>query len=388
MAINNHNSTSTGLSPFFVTHGYHVDPIQVKEKLRTDGKSPVARAECIVQRLQEATEWAQAAIASAQEQQEKNANTRRQPADQFKPGDKVWLRLRNVRSDRPCKKLDWLSAKYTVLETIGSHACRLDMPPGIHNVFHVSLLRLAAEDPLPSQTSDDCRPPAILTDDGELWEVEEILDEKKVGREWKVLVKWVGWIGPTWEPVKYVADTIAFAKDVNKVIEFDGHNHTCEAMSDASFADDHRDRKSTQGYAIKLFGGPVVWKSGKQDTVTTSSTEAELLALSQASKELLAFHRLCKEITLDLESKDPAIQCDNQQTIRLLTQEMVTLVTKLRHVDIHHHWLRQEVQNGNLQVDWVPTAHMAADGLTKALQGQKFAEFQRQIGLVDLPLQN
>ncbi|KJZ71335.1 hypothetical protein HIM_09271 [Hirsutella minnesotensis 3608] len=105
MAINNHNSTSTGLSPFFVTHGYHVDPIQVKEKLRTDGKSPVARAECIVQRLQEATEWAQAAIASAQEQQEKNANTRRQPADQFKPGDKVWLRLRNVRSDRPCKKL-------------------------------------------------------------------------------------------------------------------------------------------------------------------------------------------------------------------------------------------------------------------------------------------
>ncbi|KJZ69178.1 hypothetical protein HIM_11431 [Hirsutella minnesotensis 3608] len=212
MAINNHNSTSTGLSPFFVTHGYHVDPIQVKEKLRTDGKSPVARAECIVQRLQEATEWAQAAIASAQKQQEKNANTRRQPSDQFKPGDKVWLRLRNIRSDRPCKKLDWLSAKYTVLETIGSHACKLDTPPGIHNAFHVSLLRLAADDPLPSQMSDDHRPPAILTDDGELWEVEEILDEKKVGREWKVLVKWVGWIGPTWELVRYVADTIAFAK--------------------------------------------------------------------------------------------------------------------------------------------------------------------------------
>ncbi|XP_044718768.1 reverse transcriptase (RNA-dependent DNA polymerase) domain-containing protein [Hirsutella rhossiliensis] len=122
MAINNHNSTSTGLSPFFITHGYHVDPIQVKEKLRTDGRSPVTRAESIVQRFREATEWAQAAIASAQEQQEKNANSRRQPSDQFKPGDKVWLRLRNIRSNRPSKKLDWLSAKYTVLETIGSHA--------------------------------------------------------------------------------------------------------------------------------------------------------------------------------------------------------------------------------------------------------------------------
>ncbi|XP_044721805.1 reverse transcriptase (RNA-dependent DNA polymerase) domain-containing protein [Hirsutella rhossiliensis] len=101
MAINNHNSTSTGLSPFFITHGYHVDPIQVKEKLRTDGRSPVTRAESIVQRFREATEWAQA----------------------------VWLRLRNIRSNRPSKKLDWLSAKYTVLETIGSHACRLDTPP-------------------------------------------------------------------------------------------------------------------------------------------------------------------------------------------------------------------------------------------------------------------
>ncbi|KAM4060442.1 reverse transcriptase (RNA-dependent DNA polymerase) [Hirsutella rhossiliensis] len=192
MAINNHNSTSTGLSPFFITHGYHVDLIQVKEKLRTDGS--------IVQRFREATEWAQAAIASAQEQQEKNANSRRQPSDQFKPGDKVWLRLRNIRSNRPSKKLDWLSAKYTVLRPLG-HTRRLDTPPGIHNVFHVSLLRLAADDPLPSQTSDDYRPPAILTDDGELWKWKRFWTGRKSERV----------ESPTWEPVKYVADTIALA---------------------------------------------------------------------------------------------------------------------------------------------------------------------------------
>ncbi|KAJ6439220.1 retrovirus polyprotein [Purpureocillium lavendulum] len=211
MALNNRMATSTGLSPFFFTHGYHLEPVQVKEVLRPDGKSPVAKAEGIVRRFQEATEWAQAAMASAQERQEDNANTRRQPSDQYKPGDKVWLRLRNIRSKRPSKKLDWLAGKYTVLETVGSHACRLDTPPGVHNVFHVSLLRLAADDPLPSQTSDDYRPPAILTDDGELWEVEEICGHKKVGREWKVLVKWVGWVGPTWEPVRFLSDTTALA---------------------------------------------------------------------------------------------------------------------------------------------------------------------------------
>ena len=48
--------------------------------------------------------------------------------------------------------------------------------------------------------------------------------------------------------------------------------------SDASFADNTVDRKSSQGYIMTLFGGPIAWRANKQDTVTTSSTEAELLA--------------------------------------------------------------------------------------------------------------
>ena len=50
--------------------------------------------------------------------------------------------------------------------------------------------------------------------------------------------------------------------------------------NDASFADNTVDRKSSQGYIMTLFGGPIAWRANKQDTVTTSSTEAELLALS------------------------------------------------------------------------------------------------------------
>lgn len=169
-------------------------------------------SQMIIQRQKEAVEWAQAAMASAQERQEENTNIRRQPSDQFKPGDKVWLRLRYIHSNRPSKKLDWLSAKYTILETIGSHACRLDTPPGIHNVFHVSLLRLAADDPLPSQQSDNHQPPAILADEGEEYEVEDILQAKKVRRQWKVLVKWTGYVEPTWEPLDHMVDTAALAR--------------------------------------------------------------------------------------------------------------------------------------------------------------------------------
>ena len=51
--------------------------------------------------------------------------------------------------------------------------------------------------------------------------------------------------------------------------------------SDASFADNSLDTKSSQGYFMMLFGGPIACRADKQDTVTTLSTEAELLALSQ-----------------------------------------------------------------------------------------------------------
>jgi len=154
LGINNRTATSTQKSPFFFIQGHDVDLFDLSEEqedLRTTGRSPVARGEAFVAKLKEATELAQAAMAAAQEQQEEHANRSRQVAEQFRVKDKVWLRLKNIKTDRPSKKLDWLNAKYTVTKLIGSHACHLDTPPGIHNVFHVMQLKRAGDDPLPSQ---------------------------------------------------------------------------------------------------------------------------------------------------------------------------------------------------------------------------------------------
>jgi hypothetical protein len=65
-----------------------------------------------------------------------------------------------------------------------------------------------------------------------------------------------------------------------------------------------------------------------------------------------------------------------------LTKETVKLETRLRHIDIHQHWLRQEVENGTITIKWLPTAQMPADGLTKALPAQKHATFLRQLKLI------
>ena len=94
-----------------------------------------------------------------------------------------------------------------------------------------------------------------------------------------------------------------------------------------------------------MFGGPIAWKSSKQDTITTSSTEAELLALTAVAKEAMAMLRLFAGMRFKLDDK-LNIWCDNRQTIRLVNSELPRLRTALRHVDIHSNWARQEVQNG------------------------------------------
>lgn len=170
-------------------------------------------------------------------------------------------------------------------------------------------------------------------------------------------------------------------------IMFDGKKATTtrnfQIWSDASHADDIDTRVSSMGYCLILFGGLIHFKSTKLKSVTTSSTHSEILALSVTARELMWWIRFFKNVGLNLEEK-ASIFCDNRQTIRLLQHSTPRLVTKLRHVDIHSCWLRQEVQAGRLQVEWVPTTEMVADGFTKPLPPQKHTHFINLLGMVDI----
>jgi hypothetical protein len=153
--------------------------------------------------------------------------------------------------------------------------------------------------------------------------------------------------------------------------------------SDASYADEPETRRSSQGYAF-FFGGLMIdWKATVQRTVTKSTTESELLSLSLAGSQMIEWMRFFKGISLQLNST-PVILCDNQQTVGIVTKKEDRLNTKVKHVDIHQLWVRQEVAAGHLNVKWIATTDMPADGLTKALPQQKFVEFVKQCGLIDI----
>lgn len=155
------------------------------------------------------------------------------------------------------------------------------------------------------------------------------------------------------------------------------------AFSDSAFADDASNRYSSHGFCFSLYGGPIHWKATKGKTVTTSSTEAELLAITFTAKEFIRWVRFFSHLNFNLQEK-PTICCDNTQTIRILTKEAPKLDTALKHVDIHQNWLRQEVQLGHIQVEYISTDKMVADGFTKILPASKHANFIGQLNLNDI----
>jgi hypothetical protein len=238
IAINGRDATSTGVAPFFLQHGYNVDPLQLKTSLGPDQRKYTAeersdreKAEAIVAKFRDVFDLAQASMAEAQQEQEKQANRNRKEARSYRVGDKVWLRIdKQYNTGRESRKLDWKNAKYTVLEVIDSHSVRLDTPPGPHPIFHVDRLRLAGTDPLPSQIQDDPQPLPLRVAEEDEWAVEDIVGEelKRRGRGWKLYyeVKWKGYHRTSFEPAEALEDTEALDRWESYTKDYrDNNNH-------------------------------------------------------------------------------------------------------------------------------------------------------------------
>jgi hypothetical protein len=74
--------------------------------------------------------------------------------------------------------------------------------------------------------------------------------------------------------------------------------------------------------------------------------------------------------------------------VGLIEKERPQLTTKLKHVDVHHLWIRQTARQGAVVVQWVSTHDMPADGLTKRLSKERQAAFVRALGMVDTARQD
>ena len=144
------------------------------------------------------------------------------------------------------------------------------------------------------------------------------------------------------------------------------------AFVDASFAV-HHDMKSHTGIVLSLGGGTVFSSSKKQSLVTKSSTESELVAVSDAIPQIV----WTREFLLNqgYECKPAVLYQDNQSTIALMAKGKSTS-PRTRHIAIRYFFVKDRVDNGELVVEYMPTDLMRADIMTKPLQGDLFREMR------------
>ena len=142
---------------------------------------------------------------------------------------------------------------------------------------------------------------------------------------------------------------------------------------DADYAGDHTDRRSVTGHIFLLNRGPVSWSSTKQRCVATSTTEAEYIALSEASKQGQWLRTLIKELNrlrLLEESQAVPMHSDNQACITISQDPGGHRRTK--HIDIRYHYIRELVAYRKATITYLATQDMIADILTKPLPAQSF----------------
>ena len=120
------------------------------------------------------------------------------------------------------------------------------------------------------------------------------------------------------------------------------NNFRLEGFSDADWAGCHATRKSTSGVIFLLAGGAISWKSKRQTCVSTSTCEAEYIALCLATKEAIWLARLISDICDYKIPQVVSIGVDNQGTID--TGENSSINQRNKHIDVQYHFVRDAVQ--------------------------------------------
>lgn len=154
-------------------------------------------------------------------------------------------------------------------------------------------------------------------------------------------------------------------------------NSDIVCFSDADWASDLDERRSCTGCVFLKNGAAISWISKRQPTIALSSTEAEYMALSTSTQELMWLRQLERDIWG--EKKPTLMCCDNQSAIRLGMND--TYQPRTKHIDVRHHFIREKLTLQQLKIVHVATADMVADVLTKSLPKSKHDSCTMKIGL-------
>jgi len=133
------------------------------------------------------------------------------------------------------------------------------------------------------------------------------------------------------------------------------------------------DMKNTSGYVFSLGSGAISWCSKKQQIVAQSSAEAEYISAGLATQQAIWLQRILE----DFGEKEEAvtIHCDNKSAIDMAKN--LVFHGRTKHIAIKHHFIREAIEDEEVQLSICKTNDQVADIFTKALPREKNPEIKR-----------
>ncbi|GLU00818.1 hypothetical protein SLE2022_181580 [Rubroshorea leprosula] len=178
--------------------------------------------------------------------------------------------------------------------------------------------------------------------------------------------------------LRYLKGTISFGILYAKNEQFNLFGY-----SDSDWAGCVDDRRSTSGYAFFLGSGAISWSSKKQASTALSSSEAEYISLTAAACQATWTRRILEDMK-QVQVQPTTIFCDNQSTIAMTKNPVFH--SRTRHIETRHHFIRELVASGGLEVVHCNSKDQVADIFTKPLPLDKFIHLRDLLGVLNFSI--
>jgi hypothetical protein len=180
-----------------------------------------------------------------------------------------------------------------------------------------------------------------------------------------------------WKAVKRIFRYLQGTKNMG--LCFGLSNLEIVGFTDADFAGDLDDRKSTSRYVF-LFGGTAVsWLSKKQNCVAKSTMEAEYISCNSVVSNAVWIKQFIESLNLGLNCKPVNIFCDSKSAISLIKSGAQS--SKGKHIDVNYHYIQDIAERREIKVEFISSLKMVANPMTKGLSLEKFREHAATMGL-------
>ena len=174
--------------------------------------------------------------------------------------------------------------------------------------------------------------------------------------------------------LRYIKGTSSFGLRYERGMK----KHSIQGFSDSDFAGDSYDRKSTCRQVFFIGNSAITWNTVKQGVVVLSSCEAEYISASAASCQGIWIVRFIEEL-LNKKVSPFKLLVDNVSAISL--SKNPSQHGRSKHINTKFHFIRDCVEKGYVEVDYVKTESHLADFFTKPLGCIKFEEFREKLGI-------